>query len=149
MLAMSEIPYTVTDPFASTLRTFLDHARAIASGKVEDDDGFSWFLATEYQWEVENACEVLVESPADQVTHAEKAALNKFLADMPAVRDALKAFKKNATGSANASAAREWSDWQDVSGLPAWRDFSIRTAVLLSQLGKAAQNDGDFFAARR
>jgi hypothetical protein len=80
MLAMTEIPYNVTDPFTSVLRTFLDHARAIASGKVEGDDGFSWFLATEYQWEVEAACEVLIESPEKQVTPDEKAALRKFLA---------------------------------------------------------------------
>ncbi len=149
MLAMTEIPHNVTDPFVSSLRTFLDHARAIASGKVEDDDGFSWFLATEYQWEVESACEVLVDSPVDQVTGAEKAALSKFLAEMPTVKDALKAFKRNAKGSSISSPSREWSDWQDVSGLPAWRDFSIRTAILLSQLGKAARNDGDFFGGRR
>jgi hypothetical protein len=144
MLTMTEIPYSVADPFASTLRTFLDHARAIASGKVDDDE-FSWFLATEYQWEVETSCEVLVDSPPDRVTQAEKAALSKFLADMPTVRDALKAFKRSARSHPGTSMSREWSDWQDVSALPAWREFSIRTAVLLSQLGKAAQNDGDFF----
>jgi hypothetical protein len=148
MLAMTEIPYDVTDPFTSVLRTFLDHARAIASGKVEGDDGFSWFLATEYQWEVEAACEVLIESPEKQVTPAEKAALRKFLAGMPVVRDALKVFKQNARNPPDTLMAREWSDWQDVSALPAWREFSIRTAVLLSQLGKAAQNDGDFFGNR-
>jgi hypothetical protein len=149
MLAMTDLPYNVTDPFASTLRTFLDHARAIASGRVEDDDGFSWFLASEYQWEVETACEVLIDSPADQVTPAEKAVLGKFLADMPAVKEALKAFRRNARNASDAPASREWSDWQDVSALPAWREFSIRTAVLLSQLGKAPQNDGEFFNSRR
>ncbi|HEY0199199.1 MAG TPA: hypothetical protein VGC19_11785 [Rhodanobacter sp.] len=144
MRAMTEIPRNVTDPFASTLRTFLDHAQAIASGTVEDD-GFSWFLATEYQWEMETACIALTELPVDQVTHAEKAALDKFLADMPAVREALQAFKHNTRNHPDTLVAGEWSDWQDVSALPAWREFSIRTAVLLSQLGKAAQNDGDFF----
>jgi hypothetical protein len=148
MLAMTEIPHNVTDPFASVLRTFLDHARAIASGKTEGDDGFSWFLATEYQWEVETACEVLIEATADQVTPTEKAILGKFLAGMPAVRDALKALKHSTGNDPDASMAREWSDWQDVSALPVWREFSIRTAVLLSQLGKAAQNDGDFIGNR-
>ena len=147
MLAMTEIPNNVTDPFVSTLRSFLDHARAIASGKAEDD-GFSWFLATEYQWEVETACETLIDSPVAQVTPVEKAALSKFLTGMPAVRDALTAFKRNLRNNPELSSDGEWSDWEDVSGLPAWREFSIRTAILLSQLGKSAQNEGDFFGGR-
>jgi hypothetical protein len=147
MLAMTEVPYSLNDPFASTLRNFLDHARAIASNKAEDD-GFSWFLATEYQWEVENACETLIELPTNQVSPAERAVLCKFLIGMPAVRDALKAFKQNIRNHPELSSEGEWTDWEDVSALPAWRDFSIRTAIVLSQLGKSAQNEENFFGSR-
>jgi hypothetical protein len=143
MLAMTEMPHNLSDPFASALRTFLEHARAIASGKVEGG-GFSWFLACEYQWEVEAACHMLVDAPSDQVSDVDRAVLDKFLAGMPAVKAALVAFKRNARNMPVPGGAGQWSDWQDVSTLPAWRDFSIRTAILLSQLGKAAHNDGQF-----
>ncbi|MDE3073564.1 MAG: hypothetical protein KGJ63_12645 [Pseudomonadota bacterium] len=146
MLAMTEIPCAeAEDRFVSTLRTFLQHAGAIASGKAEGD-AFSWFLAAEYQWEMETACAWLVESPASRLSDADKATLRHFLGNMPEIRQAIVAGRREAADRNGRGAAPEWADWLAIAALPRWNDFTVRTAILLSQLGTPARND-DRFAA--
>lgn len=147
MLAMTEIPRTTVDRFASTLRTFHEHARAIARGRAEDD-AFTWFLASEYQWEMEMACEWLASSPASRLSGGEKETMRHFLASMPAVRKAIDAGWHAATDGTDASASPEWSDWLEIAALPSWNEFTVRTAILLSQLGDPARNDTHFVAPR-
>ena len=147
MLAITEIHCNrAADLFASKLRTFLEHAQAIASGQAEGDT-FSWFLAAEYQWEMEMAGAWLVESPISRLSGTEKAALRKFLTSMPEVREAIRAGRQLSLNRTHASASPEWADWLEVASLPSWHSLTVRTAILLSQLGTPAQND-DHFAAR-
>lgn len=129
------------DPVATAFGRLMDHAHPIASGKVEGD-GFSWFLATEYLWEVEVACETLLDIGTDSISGSQRLAMSRLLSDMPGVKHALQTFKRNAHCHPDVLADLEWPDWLDVSALPAWREFSIRTAILLSQLGGIVQNDG-------
>ncbi|TAL85044.1 MAG: hypothetical protein EPN74_09590 [Rhodanobacter sp.] len=149
MLAKTEIiqesAKPVVDKFASTLRTFQEHARAIASGKAEGDT-FSWFLASEYEWEMEMACQWLVESPASRLSEQDKVTLRHFLGSMPAVREAIISGRQAASNRPPCSASPEWSDWLEIAALPSWNHFTVRTAILLSQLGNPAQNDKCFFA---
>lgn len=147
MLAITEIPGTAADPFASTLRTFREHARAIAGSRAEGN-AFSWFLASEYQWELERACEWLTSSPASRLSTGEKETLQHFLASMPAIRSAIRAGRRAAADNADVSTSPEWSDWLAIAALPSWSDFTVRTAILLSQLGDPARNDSDFVAPR-
>ncbi len=147
MLAMTEIPCTAADPFASTLRTFREHARAIAGSRAEGD-AFSWFLASEYQWEMEMACEWLASSQASRLSKGEKETMQHFLASMPAIREAICAGRRAAAESTDRSTSPEWSDWLEIASLPSWSDFTVRTAILLSQLGDPARNDSDFFDPR-
>ncbi len=146
MQAMTATPHSATDRFASTLGSFREHAQAIASGRAEGD-AFTWFLAAEYQWELETACEWLVESPASRLPEADKAALRHFLASMPEVREAIVAGRRAATDAGDASASPEWADWLAIAALPSWNSFTVRTAIVLSQLGQGARNDADFFAS--
>ncbi len=143
MLAMTETSRTTEDPFASTLRTFHEHARAIAGSRAEGD-AFTWFLASEYQWEMEMACEWLASSPASRLSEGDKETMRHFLASMPAIREAIRAGRRAAAESTNASALPEWSDWLEIAALPSWNEFTVRTAILLSQLGDPARNDSDF-----
>ncbi|MDE2157063.1 MAG: hypothetical protein KGJ32_14425 [Xanthomonadaceae bacterium] len=146
MLAMTEMPCRdAQDRFASTLRTFHEHARAIAGGNAQDD-AFNWFLATECQREMEMACEWLVESPASRLPDADKATLRHFLGSLPAVRQAIVAGRQEASDRTSQVASPEWADWLAIAALPSWNDFTVRTAILLSQLGTPARND-DRFAA--
>lgn len=145
MQAMTEIPNKAADRFASTLRTFHEHAGAIASGRAEGD-AFTWFLASEYEWELEMACTWLVESPESRLPDAEKATLRHFLGIMPEVRDAIVAGRKQASDRARQSTAPEWADWLEIAALPSWNNFTVRTAILLSQLGSPAWNDTHFNA---
>ncbi|HUW52598.1 MAG TPA: hypothetical protein VMV99_04145 [Rhodanobacter sp.] len=148
MLAMTEMPCReAEDRFASTLRTFHEHARAIASGNAEGD-AFSWFLAAEYQWEMEMACEWLVESPASRLSEDDKATLRHFLGGMPEVRQAIIAGRQDAADRTGQAASPEWADWLAIAALPCWNDFTVRTAILLSQLGTPARNDDRFAACR-
>jgi hypothetical protein len=147
MLAMTEIPGTAADPFASTLRTFREHARAIAGSRAEGD-AFTWFLASEYQWEMERACEWLASSPASRLSRGEQETLLHFLASMPAIRAANHAGRRAAADNADVSRSPEWSDWLAIAALPSWSEFTVRTAILLSQLGDPAHNDSDFVAPR-
>lgn len=41
-----------------------------------------------------------------------------------------------------------WSDWLEIAGLPSWSHFSVRNAILPSQLGDPGCNDSDFVASR-
>lgn len=147
MMATTEIPCTTVDRFASTLRTFHEHARAIARSRAEGD-AFTWFLASEYQWEMEMACEWLASSPASRLCGSEKEILRHFLGSMPAIREAIGAGWRAAADSNDASASPEWSDWLEIAALPSWNEFTVRTAILLSQLGDPARNDTHFFAPR-
>ncbi|MGH8157705.1 MAG: hypothetical protein ACREPQ_06265 [Rhodanobacter sp.] len=145
MLAKTEIPRKAPDRFASTLRTFHEHASAIASGHAEGDT-FTWFLASEYEWEMEMACTWLVESPESRLSDAEKVTLRHFLGIMPEVRNAIVAGRQTASDRVRQSASPEWADWLEIAALPSWNNFTVRTAILLSQLGSPAQNDTHFDA---
>ncbi|HVC18207.1 MAG TPA: hypothetical protein VNE18_12990 [Rhodanobacter sp.] len=146
MPAMTDIPCDIAqDRFASTLRAFHEHASAIASGNAEGD-AFSWFLAAEYQWEMEMACEWLVESPASRLSDVDKATLRHFLGSMPEVRQAIVAGRQEASDRTSQAASPEWADWLAIAALPRWNDFTVRTAILLSQLGTPARNDDRFVA---
>lgn len=138
---------TATDRFATTLRTFKEHAQSIASGKAEGDY-FTWFLAAEYQWEMEMACTWLVQSPASRLTNDERETMRHFLASMPDVRQAIitgrRAVASHAQQLARYTGDCEWADWLAISALPSWNKFTVRTAILLSQLGDPAQNDTEF-----
>lgn len=134
----------VADQFTATLRTFQEHARAIASGKAEGDM-FTWFLASEYEWEMEMACQWLVESPASRLSARDKATLDHFLQSMPAVREAILLGRQAASRKPQRASAPEWNDWLEIAALPSWNHFTVRTAILLSQLGNPAQNDKNFF----
>ena len=145
MLAKTEIPRRAVDRSASTLRTFHEHAIAIASGNAEGD-AFSWFLASEYEWEMEIACTWLVESPESRLSDAEKVTLRHFLGTMPEVRKAIVAGRQTVSNPVQRSASPEWTDWLEIAALPSWNNFTVRTAILLSQLGSPAQNDTHFDA---
>lgn len=145
MQAMTASSHPATDRFSSTLDSFREHAQAIASGRAEGD-AFTWFLAAEYQWELETACEWLVESPASQLPEADKVALRHFLASMPEVREAILTGRRAAADANDGSASPEWTDWLAIAALPSWNSFTVRTAIVLSQLGQGARNDTDFFA---
>lgn len=142
MLAITKTPDNEVDRFAATLRTFHEHARAIASGKAEGDT-FTWFLAAEYQWELESACQWLVDAPGSRLSESEKATLAHFLAGMPEVREAIVAGRQAAQRD-QPPQSPEWADWLTIAALPSWNSFTVRTAILLSRLGDAARNDGDF-----
>jgi hypothetical protein len=143
MLAMTGDAIAVSEEHGAAMHKLLEHARAVASGQAEGDV-FTWFLATEYEWEMESACTWLVESPASQLPASEKEALRLFLLRMPEVRQAIMTGRKAAAQRANASPSPEWSDWLELVGLPSWNDFTARTAILLSQLGEPARNDSNY-----
>lgn len=147
MLAITEIPAHGADRFASTLRTFREHARAIASGQAEGD-AFTWFLACEYQWEMEQAGQWLVDSPASRLSEGDKTTLSHFMASMPEVREAILAGRQLATEQAEPTLSPGWVDWLTIAALPNWNSFTVRTAILLSQLGDAPRNDAQFAACR-
>lgn len=142
MLANTGIP-TTADRFAATLRTFREHASAVASGRAEGE-AFTWFLASEYEWEIEMACTWLVESPESRLTDAEKATLRHFLATMPEVRNAIVTGRQAASNQLRQSGSHKQADWLEITGLPSWNHFTVHTAILLSQLGSPAQNDTRF-----
>lgn len=145
MLAITEIPGKIEDRFASTLRAFLEHSLAIANG-VAEGEAFTWFLATEYQWEMEMAGEWLIGSTASRLSAPQKVILRNFLASMPETREAITIGRRAAAEQANRSASPHGVDWLEISSLPEWNSFTVRTAILLSQLGRPAQNDADFAA---
>jgi len=143
MSAITKIPTSAADQFVSTLRTFHEHARAIACGRAEGD-AFTWFLASEYQWEMEMAAQWLISSPASQLSDAEKVTLRHFLGHMPEIRKALILGRQVASQQPHAPDSPAWIDWLEIAALPGWSDFTVRTAILLSQLGNPAQNDSHF-----
>ena len=147
MLAVTDIAPQRADRFAATLRTFREHARAIASGQAEGD-AFTWFLACEYQWEMEQAGQWLVHSPASRLSDGDKATLGHFMASMPEVRKAILAGRQQATAQAEPSQSPGWVDWLTIAALPTWNSFTVRTAILLSQLGDAPGNDAQFAPCR-
>src|SRR3546814_14994912 len=65
MLATTGDSAETSDRHDQTVRRFMEHARAVAAGEAEGDV-FTWFLAGEYQWEMEAAGTWLVESPASR-----------------------------------------------------------------------------------
>jgi hypothetical protein len=65
---------------------------------------------------------------------------------MPEVRDAIVAGGQTASDRVRHSASPEWADWLEIAALPSWNNFTVRTAILLSQLGSTAQNDTHFDA---
>lgn len=150
MLAITDDSGAATDRFTTTLRTFKEHAQAVASGQAEGDY-FSWFLAAEYQWEMETACTWLVQSPASRLSNDERETMRQFLASMPAVRQAIIAGRRAVACQelqlAQEDGDCEWTDWLAISALPSWNKFTVRTAILLSQLGHPAQNDTEFTPA--
>ena len=143
MLAMTEDAVPVSDQHGANVRKLLEHARAVAAGQAEGDV-FTWFLAGEYEWEMESACTWLVESPASQLSISEKEALRLFLRRMPEVRQAIMTGRKSAAHRADSSPSAEWVDWLELVALPSWNDFTMRTAILLSQLGEPARNDSHY-----
>ncbi|MEO6798550.1 MAG: hypothetical protein ABI178_01220 [Rhodanobacter sp.] len=143
MLAMTGGSASVSDQHGAAVRNFLEHARAIAAGEAEGDV-FTWFLAIEYQWEMESSCRWLVESPASRLADGEKEALRPLLNCMPEIREAIAAGRKAAARRADRSLLPEWTDWLELASLPSWHDFTVRTAILLSQLGEPARNDGNY-----
>lgn len=143
MLAMTEDAIPASDQHGATVRKLLEHARAIATGQAEGDV-FTWFLAAEYEWELEAACTWLVESPTSRLPSAEKEAVRVFLQRMPEVRQAVMAGRKAAAHRANNKLSPEWVDWLELVSLPSWNDFTMRTAILLSQLGEPARNDNNY-----
>ena len=143
MLAKTGDSRAASDQHGETVRNFLEHARAIAAGEAEGDV-FTWFLASEYQWEMEMACTWLVESPASRLSPVEKETLGHFLKCMPEIRQAIVAGRKAAAQRADRSLSPEWTDWLELAALPSWNDFTVRTAILLSQLGEPARNDSNY-----
>ncbi len=143
MLAMTGDAASASDQHGATVRNFLEHARAIAAGEAEGDV-FTWFLAAEYQWEMESACTWLAESPASRLSDGEKAILQHFLQRMPEIRQAIMAGRKAAAHRVDRLLSPEWVDWLELAALPSWNDFTMRTAILLSQLGEPARNDGNY-----
>jgi hypothetical protein len=143
MLAMTGDYQATSDQHGATVRNFLEHARAIAAGEAEGDV-FTWFLASEYQWEMEMACTWLVESPASRLSHGEKETLRHFLKCMPEIREAIMTGRQAAARRADRSLLPEWTDWLELAALPSWNDFTVRTAILLSQLGEPARNDSNY-----
>ncbi|HEY8586440.1 MAG TPA: hypothetical protein VIL60_06865 [Rhodanobacter sp.] len=143
MLARTGDSFCAADRFGETLSRFHEHAQAIASGQAEGD-AFTWFLATEYQWEMEMACTWLVESPDSQLTDAEKDTMRHFLKTLPEIRTALTAGRRAASHRNQAASSPEWTEWLEIAALPSWNDFTVRTAILLSRLGQPAQNDTAF-----
>ena len=63
---------------------------------------------------------------------------------MPAIRKALADGRLAAASRPWATDLPEWTDWLEIAALPDWNDFTVRTAILLSQLGNPAQNDSLF-----
>lgn len=143
MLAKTGDSRAASDQHNATVRNFLEHARAIAAGEAEGDV-FTWFLAGEYQWEMEMACTWLVESPESRLSPAEKETLRHFLKCMPEIRQAIVDGRKAAAQRADRSLQPEWTDWLELASLPSWNDFTVRTAILLSQLGEPARNDSNY-----
>ena len=39
--------------------------------------------------------------------------------------------------------------WLELAALPSWNDFTVRTAILLSQLGEPARNDQNYGPRRQ
>ncbi|HWU77249.1 MAG TPA: hypothetical protein VN043_12165 [Rhodanobacter sp.] len=150
MLAIIDDSGAAADLFATTLRSFKEHAQAIASGKAEGDH-FTWFLAAEYQWQMEMACTWLVQSPASRLSSDERETMRHFLASMPDVRQAIITGRRAVAGQERLLVQEdgdcEWADWLAISALPSWNKFTVRTAILLSQLGDPAQNDTEFTPA--
>jgi len=140
MLATTTDSADTSDRHDQTVRRFMEHARAVAAGEAEGDV-FTWFLAGEYQWEMEAAGTWLVESPASRLSVTEKDTMRHFMSCMPAIRDAILDGRKAAARRNDSSLAPESTDWLELAALPTWNDFTIRTAILLSQLGEPARND--------
>lgn len=140
MLATTTDSADTSDRHDQTVRRFMEHARAVAAGEAEGDV-FTWFLAGEYQWEMEAAGTWLVESPESRLSVTEKDTMRHFMSCMPAIRDAILDGRKAAARRNDSSLAPEWTDWLELAALPSWNDFTIRTAILLSQLGEPARND--------
>ncbi|MFA6230679.1 MAG: hypothetical protein WC617_11015 [Rhodanobacter sp.] len=147
MSAITEISSNhAANQFAAALHSFNEHARAVACGRAEGDS-FTWFLASEYQWEMEMAAEWLVSSPASDLSDNQKNTLRHFLSRMPEIRKAIVDGRKAAASRPKAPDSPAWTDWLEIAALPDWSDFTVRTAILLSQLGNPAQNDSLFIDA--
>ena len=145
MLPFTSIKQQADERFVSTLARFHEHARAIARGRAEGE-AFNWFLATEYQWEMETACEWLIESPTSRVSDKHKAILHGLLQTMPEVRQALEECLRAAADNSRRGASDEWPEWQTITALPAWKALTVQTAIALSQMGDPASNDDNYFA---
>lgn len=147
MSAITKIPSPhAANQFAATLRSFNEHARAVASGYAEGGY-FTWFLAIEYQWEMETAAEWLVSSRFSELSDNKKNTLRHFLSRMPDIRKALADGRQAAMNRPRAHESSEWVDWLEIAALPDWNNFTVRTAILLSQLGNPARNDSLFILA--
>ncbi len=143
MLAITGDSFAGSDRHGAAVHNFLEHARAIAAGEAEGDV-FTWFLAAEYQWEMEAACTWLTESPASRLTKGEKETLRHFLKHMPEIRQAIMDGRKTAAQRTDPTLPPEWTDWLELAALPRWNDFTVRTAILLSQFGEPARNDPEY-----
>lgn len=147
MPPFSPIQRQADERFSSTLAHFLEHARAVACGRTEGE-AFNWFLATEYQWEMETACEWLLDSPVSSLSDEQKSILRDLLQAMPDTRHALEESLRAAADTSRRDASVEWPQWQTITALPSWKNFTAQTAIALSRLGQPPQNDDNYFARR-
>ena len=138
---MSEPSPAVTAAFGQTLHRFLGHAWAIARGETEGGP-FSYFLASEYLWEMQAWAAELLEAHTDRHTPAARDGLQAFRAAIPGFLGALKAARDEGSDRSAASAQREWADWEALSTRPAWQALARQAAALLRLL-EPAGHPGD------
>lgn len=147
MLPFTPIQHPANEHFAPTMARFLEYARPVAAGRAEGG-AFNWFLATEYQWEMETACEWLLESPTSGLSDEHKSILRNLAQCMPETRQALEESLRATANNSHQDALIEWPEWRTITALPSWKNFTAQTAIALSRLGHPALNDDNYFARR-
>src|SRR5690349_24931841 len=108
MLATTTDSAETSDRHDQTVRRFMEHARAVAAGEAVGDV-FTWFLAGEYQWEMEAAGTWLLESPASRLSVTEKDTMRHFMSCMPASRDGILDRRKAAAQRNDSTCPAEWT----------------------------------------
>lgn len=118
---------------------------ALATGEAEGRP-FSYFLAYEYLWEAGLAVPWLTEAPASYLNDFEKAAIRRFVAQVPTARTALEAAQDRPEDAPDRPSPHRWPGERPIPDLPAWNTLASSAATLMDQLSEAIGRNGAYFA---
>jgi len=143
---LAEAPATAeAESFEYALHLFLGCACALATDDAEGQP-FSYFIAHEYLWEAGLAVPWLTDAPASYLNDFEKAAIRRFVAQVPPARTALEDAQGRPADAADTPLPHGWPDERPIPDLPAWNTLASSAATLMDQLSEAIGRNGAYFA---